>query len=146
MPSTLPAEFTDQIARLQARAADDAKAAAMPGLYRRDWLLPFGAPAADPATPSTLTISRTSLNLAYKDVLTTGAADPPTYGRLGALIAFKGAVDYLAAFERAMHAEYANRGRAVRWAAARRAAHGDAAYGAVAAVYRDLRTVLNAAG
>jgi hypothetical protein len=145
MPATLPTEFTAQAARLRERAAADALAAQMPGVYRRGWVLPVGAPNDDPAVPATLAVARAVLNDAYKTTLTTGAADDG-YGRLGPLAAYKSAIDYLAALERALHAEYANRNRAARWAAARRAAHGDATYGAVAAAERDLRTALAAGG
>lgn len=143
MPPDLGPEFTDQLDALAAQAQAQADAARFPGLLPRVWQLPKTSAAssdggADLADPGFLInrVPRARLNAAYAAELRAGPTRAA--GRLGALAAYKSAVDYLATMERAYHASYVSRTRALYWAAARRVGHADAADGVLGAVRADL--------
>jgi hypothetical protein len=147
MPAQLPTEFVRQIAQIQSTAGDGADAAGTPGLAGRPWNLPAGVASggADLQDPVVLkdALVRDECSQKYAEALRGGAVGAAE-GKAGALVAYKSAVDYLAAAERALQARHAPRARALRWAAARREGHGDARYGVFAAVLNDLNATLGA--
>lgn len=147
---TLGPEFDDQLDALAVQAQAQADAARFPGLLPRVWQLPETSAASsdggvDLADPGFLInrVPRTRLNASYAAELRGGATR--TGGRLGALAAYKSAVDYLATMERAYHASFVSRTRALYWAAARRVGHADGADGVLGAVRADLTDRLAAA-
>lgn len=147
MPVMLPTELQRQLDRLIAQAEACAEASGLPGLASRTWLLPEGVPSGvDIQDPNAfkVAVERYQLNQLYREALESGSVQ--NGGTLAELVAFKSAIDYLAAFERALHARFASRVRCAAWAAARRAGHGDAAYGVFAAIAKDVVGTLASAG
>ena len=86
---------------------------------------------------------RDGLNDAYVKAFQSGPQS--NQGRVGDLIATKGAIDYLAALERDFHGQLAGRVRCLVWASARRAGHGaDDHTGVFNIVEQYLETILDA--
>jgi len=119
-------EFKTQVEAWQTAAAANGLAARLPGLVRREWVRPAGLDpelhVSDPENVKTA-ISRESLNESYRVAYLTGGL--PNAGRIGEIMAFKTAVDYLGSAERALQARYAGKVRCASWASARRRGHGD---------------------
>lgn len=119
-------ELVDQVEAWRAATSSNGLAARLPGLVRRAWVRPDGLDpvmrVSDPENVSAA-VTRESLNDGYRTAYLTGGL--PNAGRIGEVIAFKTAIDYLGSYERAAQARYAGRARCAAWAAARRRGHGD---------------------
>lgn len=131
MPTTA---FNDHIAALAAQGAQQGAAAAAPGVVRRPWQLPPTYPSGtDVQVPAGIAYAcdREDLNAQCIVAYETG-------GRVGLIVPYKLAIDYQAAYERALHARHAGAVRCRAWAGARRAGHGDPTLGIFGAIQRDL--------
>lgn len=144
--------FVAHINDVCAQAAAQGRAAGMPGVARRPWQVPSAYPVGtdvqDPAGFVTA-CDRSALNaLCVAEYLAGYEPDRggnPAAGRLGVVGAYKTAIDYQAAFERALHARHAPPVRLRAWAAARRAGHGDTTYGVFGCVARAVDDGIGAA-
>lgn len=143
MPS---AAFYQHLDDLAAQALAQGAAACVPGVLARAWNLPSAYPAgADLQDPGALASAcdRHELNSRCVAAYATGAQ--ANAGRIGEVMAFKLAIDYQAAYERALHARHASATRCRAWAAARRTGHGDGTYGVFGVVRRMIDATLAAA-
>lgn len=118
----------------------------MPGVVASVWQIPPGFPSGTDVQDPTGFITacdRTDLNSACVDEYAAGTT--PNSGRMGVVGALKTAIDYQAAYERALHARHASAVRCRVWASARRAGHSDMTYGVFGCVHRGLEAVIGAA-
>ena len=122
-------------------------AASLPGAADRPWQVPATYPsgAFDVRDPAGFmqACDRSSTNYECESEYNLAAA--ANSGRLGVVGAIKTAVDYWAAWERALHARHATPTRCRVWAAARRFGHGDAVFGVFGCVDRMLDDAVGAA-
>lgn len=142
----LPDAFRVHMAALAAQAGLQGSAAAMPGVVRRPWQLPATYPIPiDVQNPAgvKLACDRTDLNAAC--LLEYQQGLDPNEGRIGAVGALKTAIDYQAAYERALHARHASPVRLRVWAGGRRSGHQDTTYGIFGVIVRALDASISAA-
>lgn len=139
--SATPNEFLYLMEQLTDQSAQIATALRLPGLAARRWQIPLrpGFSAFDniqePAMIAYL-VPRDFLNMYYFEEMEHGPA--ANRGRVGRAGALQGAIDYMAAFERALQAALAGRARCRAWSSARRNGHGSREAGVFATVYRHL--------
>lgn len=122
------------------------QAGSSPGVSPREWQIPSTMPEGiDPQDPNGFkeACDRTELNDLCMTAYATGGM--PNGGRFGQVMAYKTAIDYQAAYERALHARHASGLRCRVWAAARRAGHADLTYGVFGALTRHLQALQDAA-
>lgn len=135
--------YLDDLARI---AESQGTAAAAPGLARRLWGVPSDYPSGvDISNPVGIAnaCDRTDLNEFVLAAYQTGGG--ANAGRFGSVMAGKMAIDYQAAYERALHARFAPAVRSRVWAGARRAGHGDRNLGVFGAVEKAINKITNAA-
>lgn len=135
--------FRNHVTELARQAAAMGQAAAAPGLAGRPWQLPPAHPTdgTDIQNPDfwTSAMGREDLNVLYGTAFNGDPVSPR-----GKAMAYKAAVDYMGAYERAAQARYASGLRCRVWAGARRQGHGDMNYGVFGAVQRQLDSWLGA--
>jgi len=121
-------------ARLQGAAA------CVPGAVKRPWNIPAAAPLdgtdIESASFAKRACDRNDLN--SKAISAYESGKDPNSGRLGQVMAYKKAIDYQAAYERAFIARHASAVRRRVWAMARRTGHGSKTYGVFGAVRNEL--------
>ena len=146
MPFDPFAPFIAHITALAQQAALQGIATAMPGVGKRPWQIPPTYPVGvDVQLPAgfIFACNRDILNASCVAEYEAGAT--PNGGRLGVVGAYKIAIDYQAAFERALHARYASAVRCRIWASARRAGHADLTYGIFGCLLRGIADMVSAA-
>ena len=133
--------FEQHVQDLTDQAAAIGTAAAAPGVARRVWQVPSaytgGTDVQDPVG-FVAACDRSGLNADCVDVYQAG-------GRLGLVAAYKAAIDYQAAWERALHARHASGVRCRVWAGLRRGGHGDPLYGVFGAVKKQIEAFVTSA-
>lgn len=144
--------FVAHIVDLCRQAGDQGAAGGAPGVFRRPWQIPSAFPVGtDVQDPDGFKAAcdRSGLNnLCVAEYDAGLVADPggnPDAGRLGVVGALKTAIDYQAAFERALQARHASAVRLRAWAAARRAGHSDGTFGVFGCVSRSVDDAIGAA-
>ena len=138
--------FLQHMAALTEAARLQGSAFALPGVVKRPWQIPANyPPGVDVQNPAAFITAcdRSDLNYLCINEYETGAE--ANAGRRGVVMAAKTAIDYQAAYERALHARHASALRCRVWAGGRRAGQGDTTYGVFGCVMRYLDSTVSAA-
>lgn len=133
-------EFYKHIDGLVGQARLQGAAASVPGVIHRPWNIPETHPTdgLDISDPAFFAIAcdRSALNAAAIASYENGAR--ANAGRMGIVMAAKKAIDYQAAYERALQARHASAVRRRVWAMARRTGHGSSTYGVFGIIRSEL--------
>lgn len=138
-------DFIAHVTALASQAGFQGAAASIPGVIKRKWNIPPAFPAGvDVRDPDGFVVGCDRAELNSACVAEYQAAEEPNSGRIGAVGAYKTAIDYQAAYERALHARHASGLRLRVWASARRTGHSDLTYGVFGCAVRSIEASIAA--